>query len=168
MKAGCRLSCSSACVSGQHITTLHVYAWLICAERQYKGVTSPPVPLNLQDLSLDRTQAAQQAAAAGSQQASAAANVAAGGATKGGRAGGAQEASSEVAALPSEQKQCLAALGAGWLALTWLPCFILSACAVPQCLHSGCLPPAVYCLCCRPRQPAQGVPPAVRLGPAVG
>lgn len=30
---------------------------MLAAERGYKGMSSPPVPLNLEDLSLDRTQA---------------------------------------------------------------------------------------------------------------
>ena len=92
-------------VTQSHISSVEWAGWLAwCAERQYKGVTSPPVPLNLQDLSLDRTQAAQQAAAAGSQQPSSGANgAAAGGQGKGGKAGGAQDVgASEGAALSSE------------------------------------------------------------------
>lgn len=45
------------------------------AERGYKGVTSPPVPLNLADLALDRTQEQTPAAAAAAVAAAAAAVV---------------------------------------------------------------------------------------------
>ncbi|EFN57451.1 hypothetical protein CHLNCDRAFT_142939 [Chlorella variabilis] len=54
-----------------YASTLH---WFTC-ERGYKGVTSPPVPLNLADLALDRTQEQTPAAAAAAVAAAAAAVV---------------------------------------------------------------------------------------------